>query len=219
MRAMRRAADEEERRALRRVPILVSHSPAAERLLRQLVDNIHREDMAPLDEARALRSIMEMEGLSERKLAARVSRSLAYVSERLSLLRYADVAEAVADGSITMTVGTALSAVHDPAERSAWLARARAGEPVRKADIRGPRHGGAGGPSVGGGDGATRAMGEGSPDAARPSLVDQFCALLGDRDPEALAWLTRVLGEGARHGLSCEEVLRYVRSVTRSALG
>lgn len=50
-----------------------------------LVANIHRQDLAPLDEARALKKLLEVHGTQE-KLAKRLHRSQGWVSQRLALL-------------------------------------------------------------------------------------------------------------------------------------
>jgi ParB family chromosome partitioning protein len=50
-----------------------------------LVANIHREDMDPLDEARALERLLHIHG-SQRALAKRLHRSQGWVSQRLALL-------------------------------------------------------------------------------------------------------------------------------------
>ncbi|MFJ6700861.1 ParB/RepB/Spo0J family partition protein [Streptomyces sp. NPDC091272] len=50
-----------------------------------LVANIHRQALAPLDEARALQSLLAVHG-SQRKLASRLHRSQGWVAQRLALL-------------------------------------------------------------------------------------------------------------------------------------
>jgi ParB family chromosome partitioning protein len=50
-----------------------------------LVANIHRQALAPLDEARALQSLLAVHG-SQRKLASRLHRSQGWVAQRIALL-------------------------------------------------------------------------------------------------------------------------------------
>ncbi|MGK5449662.1 ParB/RepB/Spo0J family partition protein [Streptomyces radiopugnans] len=50
-----------------------------------LVANIHRQDLDPLDEARALKKLLEVHGTQD-KLAKRLHRSQGWVSQRLALL-------------------------------------------------------------------------------------------------------------------------------------
>ncbi|MET9914445.1 ParB/RepB/Spo0J family partition protein [Streptomyces sp. NPDC006476] len=53
-----------------------------------LVANIHRQDLAELDEARALQRLLEIHG-SQRALAKRLHRSQGWISQRLALLNLA----------------------------------------------------------------------------------------------------------------------------------
>ncbi|GAA3381119.1 ParB/RepB/Spo0J family partition protein [Streptomyces sannanensis] len=60
-------------------------SNADELLESALVANIHRQDLDPLDEARALKQLLAVHGTQE-ALAARLHRSQGWVSQRLALL-------------------------------------------------------------------------------------------------------------------------------------
>lgn len=51
-----------------------------------LVANVHRNDLDPLDEAKALNTLLKIHG-SQEKLAARLSKSQGWVSQRLALLK------------------------------------------------------------------------------------------------------------------------------------
>ncbi|MFH9677555.1 ParB/RepB/Spo0J family partition protein [Streptomyces sp. NPDC017405] len=64
-----------------------------------LVANIHRQDLDPLDEARALERLLRLHG-SQRALAKRIHRSQGWVSQRLALLGLApELAEALERGT------------------------------------------------------------------------------------------------------------------------
>jgi ParB family chromosome partitioning protein len=137
--------DPDRRARLRRVPVVVSASEEAATRILQLIENLQREDLPPIEEAQALREVMALEGLSLRGLAARVNRSLGYVEERLRLLRHAEVSDAVAQGILTKSAGAAVASLPEAAQRQRWLERARAGEVVQPADIyasKGPRRAG-----------------------------------------------------------------------------
>lgn len=80
-----------------------------------LIENIHRADLTPLDEAAALRTLAD-NGLSQREISRRTGISQAQVSKRLSLLKLPDRAKTgLADG--TITVDTALKLGQLPARR------------------------------------------------------------------------------------------------------
>lgn len=51
-----------------------------------IVDNLQREDLTPIEEARALKQMQEKRGLSQRKLATVLGKSQPWVQQRLALL-------------------------------------------------------------------------------------------------------------------------------------
>ena len=133
--AIQGATSDDARRRLARVPVVLSESPAAERRVLQLIENLQREDLNPVEEARALKEIMRLEKLSTDGVAARVHRSQGYVDERLRLLRHEDVEEAVETGLLTKSAAAAIASVRDAEARQDWLARARLGEVIRPRDV------------------------------------------------------------------------------------
>ena len=70
---------------LETVPALVRNLSEQEKLELALVDNLQREDLAPLDQALAMARLIEL-GLSASGLAKRIGRSAGYVRDRLKLL-------------------------------------------------------------------------------------------------------------------------------------
>ncbi len=133
--ALAEASDDETRARLTRVPIVLNRSAASERRIIQLIENIQREDLSPIDEARALDEIRHLEGLSLEGLAARVHRSKGYVHERLRLLRHEEVEAALATGLLNKSAAAAVASLDAPEDRQAWLERARVGERVQAADV------------------------------------------------------------------------------------
>jgi ParB/RepB/Spo0J family partition protein len=73
------------------VPAIVRKYGPAERIEVMLVENLQRADLEPLEEAGGYRRLIAL-GLSQKDLAARVGRSQAHVSKRLSLLTLPEVA-------------------------------------------------------------------------------------------------------------------------------
>jgi ParB/RepB/Spo0J family partition protein len=130
-----RPQDEATRRRVTRVPVVINDSAAAERRVLQLIENLQREDLNPIDEARALKEIMRLERLTTTGLAERVHRSQGYIDERLRLLRHEDVEEAVETGLVPKSAGAAIASLPSADQRRAWLERARAGETIRARDI------------------------------------------------------------------------------------
>lgn len=128
--AIEAAASDPHAARLRRVPVLISGSEVTATRVLQLIENLQREDLPAVEEARALLELKDLEGLTLRGLAARVNRSLGYVEERLRLLRHPDVTDAVAEGVLTKSAGAAVASLKEADQRRAWLDRARAGELV-----------------------------------------------------------------------------------------
>lgn len=73
----------------RPVPVMIEndHPDEATRILRQLVENLHRDQLNPVDEARGYLRLTSEFGMKQNQLAGRVARSTAHVSQRLALLR------------------------------------------------------------------------------------------------------------------------------------
>jgi ParB family chromosome partitioning protein len=129
------ATNDEDRRRLARVPVVLTDSAAAERRVIQLVENLQREDLDPIEEARALKEIMRLEKLTTDGVAARVHRSQGYIDERIRLLRYEEVQEAVETGLLSKSAAAAVASIALAEERQSWLDRARLGEVVRAREV------------------------------------------------------------------------------------
>lgn len=68
------------------VPALVRRVSDEERLEMALVENVQREDINPLDEARAYRTLMERFGMTQEEVARKVGKSRTAVANTLRLL-------------------------------------------------------------------------------------------------------------------------------------
>ncbi len=75
---------------LEKVPAIVRESERAERLQVALIENVVREDLNPIDEARACAALVEDLGLSKEELARRIGRSRPAVSNLIRLLELPD---------------------------------------------------------------------------------------------------------------------------------
>ncbi|HWE61587.1 MAG TPA: ParB/RepB/Spo0J family partition protein [Chloroflexota bacterium] len=133
--ALAQATSEEVRRRLVRVPVVVTDSAAVQERVIQLIENLQREDLSAVEEARALKEVMQLQGLSMDALAARIHRSQGYVDERLRLLRHEEIEAAVEAGTITKSAGAAIASIRSAASRQEWLERAQQGETIRPRDI------------------------------------------------------------------------------------
>ncbi|HEX8208175.1 MAG TPA: ParB/RepB/Spo0J family partition protein [Solirubrobacteraceae bacterium] len=113
---------------LERVPALVRERDDAATLELALVENMAREDLNPIEEARACAALVEELGLTREDVGRRVGRSRVAVSNLLRLLDLPDEALAlVEDGTLTEGHGRALLLADDHAARRR-LARSAADE-------------------------------------------------------------------------------------------
>lgn len=93
-----------------------------------LVENIQRRDLTPLEEAQALKTLMQQRDYSQRELAERLGKSHGYVQHRLDLLRApADVQELVAQRPDSLKAARNIARLTDPAQRKPLIAAVSAG--------------------------------------------------------------------------------------------
>lgn len=100
---------------LKTVPVMVKKTTPKRMLEMALVENVQREDLNPLERAKAFQRLVSEFGLSTREISQKVSKSWGYVSNSLRLLKLPDILK---DGllSCQTTEGhaRALAALEDP---------------------------------------------------------------------------------------------------------
>jgi ParB family chromosome partitioning protein len=105
------------------VPAIVRDEAEAGRLQTALIENVAREDLNPVDEARACAALVEDLGLSKEELARRLGRSRSAISNLIRLLDLPDeVLELLASGDLSEGHGRAILQVRGNDARRA-LAR------------------------------------------------------------------------------------------------
>jgi ParB family chromosome partitioning protein len=108
---------------LERIPAIVREREDAQALEAALVENMAREDLNPIEEARACAALVEELGLTREDVGRRVGRSRVAVSNLVRLLDLPDEAiELLQAGTLSEGHGRALLLAHDHAARRA-LAR------------------------------------------------------------------------------------------------
>lgn len=91
----------------------------------RLVENTDREDLSPIEEARAYKAMMETHKLSAKQVAKTVSKTDGHISQRLTLLRMSKkVLAAVESGAITATHARQLHRVKDPKNQEKLVSKA-----------------------------------------------------------------------------------------------
>jgi ParB family transcriptional regulator, chromosome partitioning protein len=123
---------------LEKVPAIVRDSERAERLQVALIENVVREDLNPIDEARACAALVEDLGLSKEELARRIGRSRPAVSNLIRLLELPDEALALLEsGELTEGHGKALLGIRgNDARRRLARDAANGGWSVRETENR-----------------------------------------------------------------------------------
>lgn len=163
---------------LDRVPVLVQDRDDAATLEVALVENMAREDLNPVEEARAVAALVEELGLTREAVGKRVGRSRVAISNLLRILDLPDEALALLEsGELTEGHGRALLLAEDHDDRRR-LARAAADGAwsVRVTEDRAREANAAGGPRVAG-----RAKAAVHPDqaAAAGEIADALGGALG----------------------------------------
>ena len=79
-----------------------------------LLENLQRENLNPLEEAKAYKSLIEKLNLTQEQLAKKVSKSRSHITNMLGLLRLpGEVQDMVTTGKLTMGHARALSKIED----------------------------------------------------------------------------------------------------------
>lgn len=123
---------------LEKVPAVVRDQAEAERLQAALIENMVREDLNPVEEARACSALVEDLGLTKEELAKRVGRSRPAVSNLIRLLELPDEAlELLESGDLSEGHGKALlGAQGNDVRRRLARDAARGGWSVRETEER-----------------------------------------------------------------------------------
>ena len=172
---------------LQTVPAIVRDEGEAERLQTALIENMAREELNPVDEARACAALVEDLGLSKKQLARRLGRSRPSISNLIRLLDLPDeVLGLLASGELSEGHGRAILQAPDNDARRTLAREAVAREwSVRETERRAK-----------GGDGPTR-----------PELLphpDQEAALTSAEEALEEALGTGVRVRSGRRGIRVE---------------
>jgi ParB family chromosome partitioning protein len=189
------------------VPAVVRSSPEDDRLQAALIENMVREDLNPVDEARACASLVDDLGISKEELGRRVGRSRAAISNLIRILDLPDEAlELLGSGELSEGHGRAILQARDQGQRRK-LARdaARRGWSVRETEKR------------------AAASGERKAKAPRPGAsADERAALMDAEDALGEALGTEVKVRSAKTGVKAEiefddiaELRRFARRLRR----
>jgi ParB family chromosome partitioning protein len=192
------------------IPALVSRRADAEALELALIENMAREDLSPIEEARACAALVEELGLTREEVGLRVGRGRVAVSNLMRLLDLPDeVIDLIDAGSLSEGHGRALLLADDHGNRAS-LARSAAEEgwSVRLTEARARESN----------DASRRGPARASSGRRRHPDAEQAAADIADALGGALGAEVRVTprGEGYRAELSfatAEEALAFARRI------
>ncbi len=191
---------------LETVPAVLRDEDEARRMQTALIENVAREDLNPVDEARACAALVEELGLSKEELARRLGRTRPAISNLIRLLDLPDdVLDLLATGELSEGHGRAvLQARGNDVRRRLARDAAAAGWSVRETERR-----------------AKLAESPPAP-AARPD-ADEAAALLGAEEALEEAFGHGVRVRSKRDGIRAElrfddisELLAFARDIGRA---
>jgi ParB family chromosome partitioning protein len=97
------------------IPVVVRDTDDADTLREALIENIHREDLGPIELAEAFRQLLEELGLKQEELADRVGVSRSHIANTIRLLQLPiDVQQLLTDGKLQAGHARALLTLGDP---------------------------------------------------------------------------------------------------------
>jgi ParB family chromosome partitioning protein len=106
------------------VPIVLRDSEDADLLREALIENIHREDLNPIEQAEAFRALLGELGLKQEELADRVGVSRSHIANTIRLLALPlDVQQLLADDKITAGHARAVLSLGDKHAMSSLATR------------------------------------------------------------------------------------------------
>lgn len=118
-----------KRAGLATIPAVVRDSDDAESLREALIENIHREDLGPIELAEAFRELLEELGLTQESLAERLGVSRSHVANTIRLLALpAEVQQLLAERKIQAGHGRALLSLANREAQVSLALRAAAEE-------------------------------------------------------------------------------------------
>ena len=102
---------------LEEVPVIVREYSEEEKLEIALVENIQRDDLTPVEEARAYKELMGISGLGQEELAGKLGKNRSTIANALRLLKLPeDIQNALNKREISSGHGRAILSVVNPAD-------------------------------------------------------------------------------------------------------
>ena len=107
---------------LKEVPVVIKDLD--DRTIKELsiIENIQREDLNPIEEAGAYKSLIDEYGMTQENLATRLGKSRSYIANSLRLLKLdTNIQQHLIDGKLTSSQARTLLSLKNPIERQEAL--------------------------------------------------------------------------------------------------
>ncbi len=111
------------------VPVIVRDEQGVAAQVLQLIENLQREDLKPMDQARAYTELMDLEGLTPPKLGALIHKSEQHVRDTLRVYHEDALREAVESGRMTKSLAVQINKQSDEV-KDALLRRVVRGDTI-----------------------------------------------------------------------------------------
>lgn len=116
---------------LKTVPVVVRDISDSEMMELALIENLQREDLNPVEEARGYEALMKQFGMTQEQVAKKVGKSRPTVANTLRLLELGEYLPLVENGTISAGHGRAMLAIKDNEMRLQALELIKKGATVR----------------------------------------------------------------------------------------
>jgi len=104
------------------IPAIVKDLPEEEVLIMRAMENIQREDLSPLEEAKVYGMLRDLGGLTVEEISRKIGRSRITVKKYLTILELPeDIQKAVDKKLLPVTTASILSQIDDPELRNYYL--------------------------------------------------------------------------------------------------
>ncbi|MFI3258305.1 MAG: ParB/RepB/Spo0J family partition protein, partial [Spirochaetales bacterium] len=122
---------------LKKIPVRIQKFSDVKKLEVALIENIQRENLNPLEEAKAYHKLMELSGDNQEGIAKRVGKNRSTVANTLRLLKLPeDMQKALLDGVLSSGHARAVLSVINPSDQRILFARITgSGLSVREAEL------------------------------------------------------------------------------------
>jgi len=158
-----------QKAGLHEIPAILRNAEAGEVLELALVENVQREDLNPVDEARAYKLLMDTTGMTQEEVASRIGKSRVAVTNSIRLLALGpEILEFVRNGEITAGHARAVLSAPDANRFSLTREIISRGSSVREAERMAKRT-------------EKKAPPRRKPDADQKALTDRLSKILGTR--------------------------------------